>query len=133
MQHLSEDLNLSFACTIYWQDSVPRHLIADVFRSISATLAAKDMAYFSVRQDKERHRKCIVSEKGTTCETLSVTLKHAIFEALEKEFAIINGKVLTRMDFYYYWTITEEHGKHVRRGDEDEIISKGSAAWHLLK
>jgi hypothetical protein len=40
-----QHLNLGFAYTVYWQDSVPHHVVADVFRLISTTVRAKGLTY----------------------------------------------------------------------------------------
>ncbi|KAJ7642058.1 hypothetical protein FB45DRAFT_1054397 [Roridomyces roridus] len=114
------NLDLHFEANLYWQETVPRHNISAVFAYISTTLAEKG--------DKDRHRKCIVSQKGVTCKELSAVLRRTIFEALEKECAEINGKRLTHADFDYYWSIADERGLH---GGE-EVIGQGSAAWNLL-
>ncbi|KAJ7318509.1 hypothetical protein DFH08DRAFT_971258 [Mycena albidolilacea] len=127
-----EDLDLSFACTLNWQASVSREVVAAVFAYISSTLAAKGLSYHEEHNDKEGNRKCIASQKGETCEALSAALKSTIFAAIEKEGATIKGKTVAPEDFDLHWTITDEYGVNAR-GGEDEVISEGSAAWYLLK
>ncbi|KAJ6528573.1 hypothetical protein B0H19DRAFT_1274788 [Mycena capillaripes] len=128
-----EDLNLHFAPTVCWQDSVSRHVVIAAFFHISSTLATKGLSYHEEHHDNERYRKRIVSQKGVTWGTLSATLKRTIVEALEKESAI-NGKALTPADFDYYWATTEERGVNVRRSDGEEIISDNSAAsFHISR
>ncbi|KAJ7758705.1 hypothetical protein B0H16DRAFT_1535393, partial [Mycena metata] len=123
--------DISVASNLNWEESVPRHVVSDVFADVSSSLAAKGVTYYAEHYDKDRHRKYIVSQQGVTCEELSNTLKAAIFAALEKEAAMINGKVLGDKDFDLYWSITDEHGTLVYGADK-EIIPVGSASWYYL-
>ncbi|KAJ7196649.1 hypothetical protein GGX14DRAFT_672243 [Mycena pura] len=119
------------AITINWEDKVSQEVVNAVFANISSAITAKGMVFHAEHNDKDRNRRCIVSQEGCSCEMLSATLKSIISEALVKDGSSVMGKSIPREQMDMYWTVSDESG--TAGENEAEEIYEGTAAWYLLK